>query len=91
MESLEVIVVGCTSDHGGVVTSGSDNVMYCNQPVSRIGDSHMCPEHGVSQIVSTPQDHYYVNKQLVAVDGAEAGCGAIIYGCCERTVLSKPK
>ena len=91
MEKLEVIVLGCTSDHGGTVASGSPDVFYCKQPVARIGDQHSCPEHGISEIVSTPQDHYYVNNQLVAVDGAKAGCGATIYGCCERTVLVKPK
>ena len=83
----EYITIGCKSSHNGTVTSGSDDTFYSNAGLARIGDTHSCPIHGTSSIVSTPQSTVYINNRLAAVDGAKAGCGATIYGCKGRTML----
>lgn len=71
--------IGDTSDHGGSIISGSDNVSADGIPVARVGDVHTCPisGHGTTAIVSTPQNSVY-NGVLVATVGAKTGCGATI-------------
>lgn len=83
----EVIVIGCTSNHGGKVITGKSGVIYQGKQVACIGDMHDCPKpgHGVTPIVSTPQSRLKFFGKLVAVNGARAACGAIIRGCSGNT------
>jgi uncharacterized Zn-binding protein involved in type VI secretion len=78
--SNEVVTVGCKSSHNGVVITGDSTFRYCGIDTACIGHLHSCPEHGITDIVETPQSQVVINGQLVAVTGAKAGCGAVIEG-----------
>jgi len=41
-----------STNHGGVIISGSPNVITNNLPTARITDLHACPLHGINIIVS---------------------------------------
>lgn len=85
--SKEVITLGCPSTHNGTVITASGDVFYGFDGVARIGDKHSCPVHGITTIVATPQSIYFVNNRLVAVQGAQAGCGAVLKGNKGATVV----
>ncbi|HHQ6058795.1 TPA: PAAR domain-containing protein, partial [Morganella morganii] len=53
MAGKQVICLGDTTDHGGVVISALDNYTVNGRPVATEGDSVSCPKcKGVFQIAS---------------------------------------
>ena len=55
---IPLIYQGDTSNHGGVVISGSGHwtalgTNGSNIPMARVTDMFSCPQHGVNQIIHT--------------------------------------
>jgi uncharacterized Zn-binding protein involved in type VI secretion len=48
--------------------------------VCLVGDTHSCPIHGNSQIVSGGSVNAKANGKSIAINGAVAGCGAVLNG-----------
>ena len=71
-----VIVVGDTTDHGGLVITGNDMMQHFGKAVARIGDLVTCPKcEGQHTIV---EGHQTINimGRAVAFDGHLTSCGA---------------
>ena len=71
--------IGDTSNHGGIIISGSSEVFAQGLGVARKGDLHSCPipGHGITPLISASQDVAAQGLGVVRI-GDEAGCGAII-------------
>lgn len=71
--------IGDSSDHGGVIISGSSTVFADGIGVCRLGDQHSCPipGHGITNMVSSSTNVFADNKGVCRV-GDVAGCGAKI-------------
>lgn len=82
----QIARVGDTSDHtwdgqsGVIIGPGSPTTMINNIPVARVGDQHSCPipDHGTTNIVSSPVTYCDADGMIIAVVGAKADCGATI-------------
>lgn len=78
--SAGVAVIGSTSSHGGAMTSASGSHLMTPQgAVCVSGDSHSCPiaGHGVTPVTGNSV-RSVVNGKTVVLQGAVAGCGAVI-------------
>lgn len=74
----DIATVGSLSSHGGTITTGSSSFSCEGKPVARVGDTHVCPEHGTNTIVSSPISDFTNEGEEVATVGAVTGCGAVI-------------
>ena len=82
-----IVILGSTSDHGGHMVSASGEKFLTNGiPVCLEGDMHYCPlhngntPHGTTPIVSGCAIHATFRGKPIAIEGAVAGCGAILNG-----------
>lgn len=88
----KIITVGDTTDHGGIVFSGSPTHDISGRAIARIGDQVDCPQcypggkpHGVNKIVTGHQT-FTVNGVAAAVEGCETECGCKLIGSLSATV-----
>jgi uncharacterized Zn-binding protein involved in type VI secretion len=76
--------VGTPTDHGGVLISGASTCIVEGSPLSRIGDGHACPLHGMT-IVATGSGNtiteHSPNSRLMDV----CSCGAPVLIPCVKT------
>lgn len=74
-----IILVGDSTDHGGVVLDGSPSTDVFGKKVARIGDPVSCPKrnHGNSVIVSGDAT-MLVDGIPVARHGDKCACGAAL-------------
>ena len=89
--STGVAILGSTSSHGGAMTSASGSKFQTPQGAVCVdGDLHSCPitGHGVTAVTGN-STRVTVGGKKVILNGAVAGCGAIIDGnFATRTNLS---
>jgi uncharacterized Zn-binding protein involved in type VI secretion len=77
-----VAILGSTSSHGGTMTSASGSKIQTPQgAVCVSGDLHSCPitGHGVTAVTGNSTRATAGGKAII-LDGAVAGCGAVING-----------
>lgn len=74
-----IILVGDSTNHGGVVLDGSPSTDIFGKKVARIGDPVSCPipYHGNSVIVSGDAT-MLVDGKPVARHGDKCACGAVL-------------
>ncbi|WP_439683102.1 PAAR domain-containing protein [Cupriavidus oxalaticus] len=79
--SLGIVTVGCGTDHGGKVISGSPTHTISGKPIARLQDMVDCPQkypdgrpHGVNKIIEA-HPTFTVGEIPVAVDGCHTECG----------------
>lgn len=74
------IVVGDTTDHGGVVVTGSPATDIDGKPVARVGDIVRCPKHGRNgeTFIATGDPTCIIDGQSAARHGDKTSCGAIL-------------
>ena len=78
MAGKQVICLGDTTDHGGVVISALDNYNINGRPVATEGDSVSCPKcKGVFQIASGSSLMTFQGKKI-AQKGMKTTCGATL-------------
>lgn len=65
------------TDHGGIITTGSDDTFANGRPVARKDDIHVCPIHGSNTII-TGSLTVLTNQKLTARIGDLCACGAVI-------------
>lgn len=70
--------IGSTTSHGGVIVSGSPDGFVNGIPISRLGDTHICPFHGPNTIVTCSPDTKTNNIGNARVFMDICGCGALI-------------
>lgn len=69
--------LGDSTDHGGIIVSGSPTVLIDGLPGARVTDTHVCPIHGSNPIVTGSA--VWSNDGLpVARVGDQTACGATI-------------
>lgn len=73
-----IAVLGSVSSHGGVMITGSSNLLADGTPVCVSGNLHSCPiaGHGVTPVVGTV--NVLSEGVPVLTIGAIAGCGAVL-------------
>lgn len=73
------IVLGDTTDHGGVVVGASQVTLTHNKPIARVGDQVTCPKkgHGTTVIV-TGDPTMIIDGQPAARHGDKCACGATL-------------
>ena len=77
MAGKQVICLGDTTDHGGVVISALDNYTINGRPVATEGDSVSCPKcKGVFQIASGSSLMTFQGKNCP--EGLKTTCGATL-------------
>lgn len=74
------------TDHGGVIVTGASTMVVEGQPTSRIGDSHLCPAHGLNAIV-TGAAKKIVEGRATSRIGDVTACGAVIISGAARLVI----
>ena len=80
--STGVGVNGSTSSHGGtMITASGSHIQTPQGAVCINGDSHSCPitGHGITAVAGN-STRSVVNGMTVVLNGAVAGCGAVING-----------
>jgi len=87
----KIIVVGDSTDHGGVVVSGSPSQTIRGKPIARLGDMVDCPQkypnkapHGVNPIVEGDST-YLIDGIPVALHGHKTACGCSLIGSVPAT------
>ncbi len=86
-----VAVLGTTSSHGGQMIQASGNKLSLKEgAVCLEGDQHSCPiqGHGITPIVSGCATKTNVNGKPIAIQGAVAGCGAVLDGSFGSNMVS---
>lgn len=68
---------GDAISHGGMITSGSDDVMVNGIPAARKGDSVHCQIHG-QRVIADGSSSVSVNDRRLARIGDPISCGAVI-------------
>lgn len=84
--SADIITVGDTTTHGGVVISGSPTCKIRGRPIARLGDLVRCPQnypdgrpHGINRIVQVA-GRYKVGGIPGACAGDLTECGCALIG-----------
>ena len=80
--SANLAVLNSTSSHGGnMVTASGNNFMTHEGPACIDGDQHSCPipGHGTTVVTGNATKAICGGKKVI-IEGAVAGCGAIING-----------
>jgi len=75
-----VIRVGDTNSHGGVVETGASNFCVDGRPVARVGDRCTCPVNGHHDCkIAEGNSDFIVEGRAVAFDGhTTTTCGATL-------------
>ncbi|MEO1003553.1 MAG: PAAR domain-containing protein [Cyanobacteria bacterium J06638_7] len=76
---------GDVTSHGGVIASGSGDVIVNGRGIARVGDLHICPIHGPNAIVTGDPDVISNNRHTARV-GDLTACGAVIVSGSEDTL-----
>ena len=73
--------LGDSSDHGGTLTTASEDTFANGIGVGRHGDLHDCPieGHGVTAM-NSDSDVFVNGRPVVRIGVDHAGCGAAIVG-----------
>ena len=84
--SQDIILVGDTTSHGGVVTTGSQTDTVHGRAIARKGDLVDCPEkypdgrlHGINPILEG-DDASLLNGRPIALAGHRTECGCVLIG-----------
>lgn len=84
--SADIITVGDTTTHGGIVIIGSPTSRIRGKPIARLGDLVNCPQlypdgrpHGVNRIVQVA-GRYRVGGIPGACAGDMTECGCVLVG-----------
>lgn len=84
--SMQIIVVGDSTDHGGKVISGSPTRDIDGKAIARRGDQVSCPQlypggkpHGINKII-TGHNAVTVDGVPVAIHGSTTECGCKLIG-----------
>lgn len=88
----KIIVLGDSTDHGGVVISGSPQHTVDGKPIARMGDKVACPQlypnkspHGVNPIVEG-DPKYLIDGVPIALHGHKTACGCSLIGSVPATM-----
>lgn len=75
-----IILVGDTTDHGGVVISGAPMSDAAGRLIARVGDKVTCPKrgHGEVTVIASGDPTCIVDGQAVARHGDKTACGATL-------------
>jgi uncharacterized Zn-binding protein involved in type VI secretion len=68
--------IGDPGSHGGVIASGSPDVLTNGIGTARDGDTYDCAMHGPNALISTRAET--ANGRPVVCVGDSASCGAVI-------------
>jgi uncharacterized Zn-binding protein involved in type VI secretion len=73
-----LIVVGDTTDHGGVVLTGSATTLINGKRVACIGDEVSCPHsgHGGTTVIVAGSSSTEIDGKRAARHGDKTACGA---------------
>jgi uncharacterized Zn-binding protein involved in type VI secretion len=72
------ILVGDTTDHGGVVISGAPMSDAAGRLIARVGDQVTCPLHGPVIVIASGDPTCIVDGQPAARHGDKTACGATL-------------
>jgi uncharacterized Zn-binding protein involved in type VI secretion len=87
MAEVDILTIGCTSTHGGVIITGDPTFVIGGKPAARIGDLHFCPQsypgpvpHAITPIVKGPCGTIRPDSRGIQLAFAtdKTGCGAIL-------------
>ncbi|PMS35374.1 putative Zn-binding protein involved in type VI secretion [Trinickia symbiotica] len=74
-----VIRVGDSTSHGGVVETGASNFSVDGRPIARVGDRCSCPINGHQDCTIAEGDpKFVIEGRAVAFDGHKTTCGATL-------------
>jgi uncharacterized Zn-binding protein involved in type VI secretion len=78
--SRPFIVLGDTTDHGGVVIEGSTATDAAGKPIARVGDKVTCPKrgHGDTTVIVSGDPSCIIDGQPAARHGDKTACGATL-------------
>jgi uncharacterized Zn-binding protein involved in type VI secretion len=84
--SLQLIVVGDSTSHGGRVISGSETHMVGDKRIARLFDLVDCPQkypdgrpHGINKIIEA-HPTFTIGGKRVALHGHRTECGCALIG-----------
>jgi uncharacterized Zn-binding protein involved in type VI secretion len=80
--SRPFILIGDTTDHGGVVLEGTQVSDIGGKPIARVGDKVSCPKHGHGQngivVIVSGDPTLIIDGQPLARHGDKTSCGATL-------------
>jgi uncharacterized Zn-binding protein involved in type VI secretion len=80
--SRPFILIGDTTDHGGVVLEGTQVSDIGGKPIARVGDKVSCPKHGHGQngivVIVSGDPTLIIDGQPLARHGDKTSCGAML-------------
>lgn len=77
--------IGDSGSHGGVIITGSPDLIVDGSPCARITDIYACPIHGPNPIVQGAP-YSLANGLLMARIGDHTACGAVIISGSETQI-----
>ncbi|WP_250475288.1 PAAR domain-containing protein [Caballeronia sp. GAFFF1] len=90
--SLRIILVGDTTDHAGIVITGSSTHRIGGRSVARLHDLVDCPQkypdgrpHGINKIIEA-HPTFMIGGQRVALHGHHTECGCTLIGSASADV-----
>jgi uncharacterized Zn-binding protein involved in type VI secretion len=72
------ILVGDTTDHGGVVIAGAPMSDAAGRLIARVGDKVSCPRHGPITVIASGDPTCIIDGQPAARHGDKTACGATL-------------
>lgn len=79
MAARNIILVGDTTSHGGVVMTGSPHDQVNGRRIACLGDEVHCPQHGVNRIVEGDTSTL-LDGRPIALEGHRTQCGSTLKG-----------
>ncbi|MCT7304628.1 PAAR domain-containing protein [Ralstonia wenshanensis] len=76
--SAEIIRVGDSTDHGGIVLNGIPSTDLDGRPMAGVGNMVSCPKCSGSFAIVEGAAHYTVNGVQIALSGMKTACGAVL-------------
>jgi uncharacterized Zn-binding protein involved in type VI secretion len=74
--SILIVLDGDSGPHGGTVIATPVKAEAEGKKIVRNGDTYQCPTHGDNPIVTPGTTKSWAEGKLIAVNGAQANCGA---------------
>jgi uncharacterized Zn-binding protein involved in type VI secretion len=74
------ILVGDSTDHGGVVIEGAPTSAAAGRVIARVGDKVSCPKrgHGGTTVIVSGDPTCIIDGQAAARAGDKTACGATL-------------
>ena len=78
--SRPFILIGDSTDHGGVVLEGTQVSDVGGKPIARVGDKVSCPKrgHGGTTVIVSGDPTCIIDGQPAARHGDKTACGATL-------------